>query len=80
MKNIVTMQNPLLLFLDLIGVTAFFSGLYMNVTEMLKHSTWNTFFTITMSLCGLVYLLMRIYHQFLITKKEKADQGRNKII
>ena len=78
--KITSMKITLFTLLERFGLTAFVSGLFMNVTKLLKLSNWNTFLTWILSIGGVVYLLMKIYHQYLITRKERKLQGRNSIL
>lgn len=70
------MRNTILNILDSTGAATFAGMVYMNITSWLDVQTWNQIALFLTTIGGLAYLGMKIYHQFLITKKERKNQGR----
>lgn len=63
--------NDLKVYLGYIGT------LVINVIDTFKNTDWNILFVTLTSLAVFIYTLMRIYDQYLITKKRKEEERKN---
>jgi len=63
--------------LDFIGIPSVFVSVTLNTSGWLN---WNQALLIITSFLGLIYLVMKIYHQFILTRKFKEDNHVKKII
>lgn len=65
--------------LDFIGIPSILVSITLNGTGWLMQINWNQAFLIITSFLGLIYLVMRIYHQYLVTKKFRKDNHVKKL-
>lgn len=65
--------------LDFIGIPSVLVSVTLNTSGWLMQINWNQVFLIVTSIFGLIYLFMRIYHQYLVTKKFKKDNRVKKL-
>ena len=66
--------------LDFIGIPSVFVSVTLNTSGWLMRINWNQALLIITSFLGLIYLVMKIYHQFILTRKFKEDNHVTKII
>lgn len=59
--------------IQLLGGTTVVTSIWSNVTEWIETQHWNPIFIGVTSFLGVFYLLMRMYDQYLITKKRKHE-------
>jgi len=61
---------------DALGLTAFISALFLNVTGWILNVEWNSLLTGLISLSGFVYIIFKIYDVKLSIKQRKRDLGK----
>jgi len=63
--------NNMKLFFNLFGIGSNASALYLNINEWLFSTSANKALTICISVLAIIWWLMKMYDQYLITKKRK---------
>ena len=74
------MKDVIMNLFDTTGLMTVLISIYMNITAWLNITSWNKAILLITSILGLVYLGMKIYHQFLVTKEMKRKQGGKELI
>lgn len=65
--------------LDRTGLLTVLASVYMNITGFLNLQSWNLILVFITSFIGIIYLGMKIYHQWLDTKQKRKELGRDGI-
>jgi hypothetical protein len=64
---------------DITGRITFFTSLTLNISEWLVGMNWNALVVLLTSIFGFIYILMKIYDQFIKTRKFKKDNRIKKL-
>lgn len=75
-----TMKNPIFTLFDATGLSTVLLSIYMNVTAWLHIQEWNKIILFTTSLLGLIFLVMKIYHQYLETKEKRKKMKDERLL
>lgn len=73
------MKDEIMNILDRTGLLTVLASVYMNITGFFNIQSWNIILVFITSFIGIIYLGMKIYHQWLITKEKRKELGRNGI-
>lgn len=73
------MKDEIMNIFDRTGLATVLVSVYMNITAWLNIQSWNVFLIFATSFLGIIYLVMKIYHQFLETKEKRKKLGRDGI-
>lgn len=68
---IIDRESALPKFVQFLGGTTVITSIWSNVTEWVNKYEWSPIFIGITSFLGIFYLLMRMYDQYLITKRRK---------
>lgn len=74
------MRDGITNWIDATGLGTVLMSAYMNITELLNVQSWNKVILFLTSIFGLIYLIMKIYHQYLETREKRKKLGRKGII
>ena len=73
------MKEGIMNLLDAAGLSTVLISVYMNITAWLNVQSWNKIILFLTSFLGLIYLVMKIYHQYLDTNEKRKKLGRKGI-